>query len=366
MMTIILLIAGLALLVVGAEFLVKGASRVAAAFGISPLIIGLTIVAFGTSAPEMAVSVGAAWSGQADLSLGNVVGSNIFNVLFILGVSALVTPLIVNQQLVRLDVPLMIVASFLVLAFGLDGKIGRTEGVVLFSAIIAYTVFLIVQSRKETNLAVKAEYDQEYATKDTDGAIHYLRDGGFILGGLVLLVLGSQWLVDSAITIAQYFGVSELIIGLTIVAAGTSLPELATSVIASIRGERDIAVGNVVGSNIFNLLSVLGFSSIVAPSGIEVSPAAISFDIPVMIGVALACLPIFFTGYLISRWNGALFLFYYAAYTLYLVLASIEHDALSSFSAAMKFLVPLTLLTLVFLALRYRSSRRLSQGKTGK
>ena len=177
MMTIVLLIAGLVLLVVGAEFLVKGASRVAAAFGVSPLVIGLTIVAFGTSAPEMAVSVGAAWSGQADLSLGNVVGSNIFNVLFILGLSALVTPLIVNQQLVRLDVPLMIVASFLVLAFGLDGKIGRTEGVVLFSAIIAYTVFLIVQSRKETNLAVKAEYEQEYATKDTDGATHYLRDG---------------------------------------------------------------------------------------------------------------------------------------------------------------------------------------------
>jgi cation:H+ antiporter len=358
MMTIVWLLAGLVLLVVGAEFLVKGASKLAAAFGVSPLVIGLTIVAFGTSAPEMAVSVGAAWSGQADLALGNVVGSNIFNVLFILGLSALVAPLVVNQQLVRLDVPLMIVASVLALLFGMDGKISRIDGTILFGAIIVYTVFLIIQSRKETNFAVQAEYEQEYADKDSNGAQHFLRDGAYIVGGLVLLVLGSQWLVDSAIAIAQHFGVSELIIGLTIVAAGTSLPELATSVIASLRGERDIAVGNVVGSNIFNLLSVLGFSSIVAPDGIVVPQAAINFDIPVMIGVALACLPIFFTGYLISRWNGALFLFYYLAYTLYLIMVSLQHDALTTFITAMMFLIPLTLLTLVILALRFHRMRR--------
>ena len=358
MMTIVLLIAGLVLLVVGAEFLVKGASKLAAAFGVSPLIIGLTIVAFGTSAPEMAVSVGSAYAGQADLALGNVVGSNIFNILLILGLSAAVAPLVVDQQLVRLDVPLMIGASLLVLAFGLDGKISRIDGVILFAGIIAYTVFLIVQSRKETNAAVQAEYEQEYADQDSDGSVHYFRDGAYILGGLTLLVLGSNWLVESAITIAQYFGVSELIIGLTIVAAGTSLPELATSVIASLRGERDIAVGNVVGSNLFNLLSVLGFSSIVSPSGIAVPDAAISFDIPVMIGVAISCLPIFFTGYLISRWNGALFLFYYLAYTLYLIMASIQHDALATFTNAMMFLIPLTLLTLVILALRFQRMQR--------
>ena len=203
MATIVFLIAGLVLLVVGAEFLVKGASKLAAAFGVSPLVIGLTIVAFGTSAPEMAVSVGSSWAGKADLALGNVVGSNIFNILLILGLSAVVAPLVVNQQLVRLDVPLMIAASFLVLFFGLDGNIDRIDGVILFGGIIAYTAYLIVQSRKETNLAVQAEYEQEYANKDADGAVHYLRDGAYIAGGLVLLVLGSQWLVESSITIAQ-------------------------------------------------------------------------------------------------------------------------------------------------------------------
>ncbi|MDH4039127.1 MAG: calcium/sodium antiporter [Gammaproteobacteria bacterium] len=353
METTVFLALGLVLLVFGAHWLVKGAASLAASLGISPLVIGLTIVAFGTSAPEMAVSVGAAFAGEADLALGNVVGSNIFNVLLILGISALVTPLVVNQQLVRLDVPLMIVASILVLLFGMDGNVGRTEGAVLFAGILAYTVFLIFQSRKENNAAVRAEYEGEYADKDTDGSIHYVRDGALILFGLFLLVLGSQWLVESAITIAQYFGVSELIIGLTIVAAGTSLPELATSVIASIRGERDIAVGNVVGSNIFNLLSVLGLSSIVAPHGIAVPAVAIGFDIPVMIGVALICLPIFFSGYVITRWNGVLFLFYYVAYTTYLILAAVQHDAMKDFSVAMLVVMPLTAIALMISAYRY-------------
>ena len=168
-----------------------------------------------------------------------------------------------------------------------------------------------------------------------------------------MLVLGSNWLVESAITIAQYFGVSELIIGLTIVAAGTSLPELATSVIASIRGERDIAVGNILGSNIFNLLSVLGLSSIVSPSGILVPAVAIGFDIPVMIGVALMCLPIFFSGYVITRWNGALFLFYYIAYTAYLIMAAAEHDAMQDFRMAMLVVMPLTGIALMISAYRY-------------
>ncbi|MDH4040876.1 MAG: calcium/sodium antiporter [Gammaproteobacteria bacterium] len=364
METIGFLALGLVLLVAGANLLVKGAASLAASFGVSPLVIGLTIVAFGTSAPEMAVSIGAAFAGQADLALGNVVGSNIFNILLILGISALVTPLIVNQQLVRLDVPLMIVASLLVLLFGLDGNVGRSEGAVLFAGILIYTVFLIFQSRRETDADVRAEYAAEYADKDTDGSIHYLRDGASIFGGLFLLVLGSQWLVGSAITIAQYFGVSELIIGLTIVAAGTSLPELATSVIAAIRGERDIAVGNIVGSNIFNLLSVLGLSSIVAPSGIAVPAVAISFDIPVMIGVALMCLPIFFSGYVISRWNGALFLFYYVAYTAYLIMAATQHDAMNDFSMVMLVVMPLTAIALILSAYRYHQLKLKSRAQT--
>ena len=360
-MVIVFLIAGLVLLVIGAEILVRGASRLASSLGISPLVIGLTIVAFGTSAPEMAVSIDAAWAGQADLALGNVVGSNIFNVLFILGVSALVAPLVVSQQLVRLDVPLMIAASIVVLLMGMDNKISRIDGVILFAAVLAYTFFLIRQSRRESSALVTEQYVAEVGAagaQNGSALMQYLKDGAMILGGLALLVLGAQWLVDSAVQIAQYLGMSELVIGLTIVAAGTSMPELATSVIASLRGERDIAVGNVVGSNIFNLLAVLGLSSIVAPDGVQVADAALAFDIPVMVGVALICLPIFFTGFLISRLNGALFLFYYVAYTAYLLMAAQQHESLQTFGTAMVwFVMPATVIMLVTLAWRYQRSR---------
>jgi cation:H+ antiporter len=360
-MVIVFLIAGLVLLVIGAEILVRGASRLASSLGISPLVIGLTIVAFGTSAPEMAVSIDASWAGQADLALGNVVGSNIFNVLFILGVSALVAPLVVSQQLVRLDVPLMIAASIVVLLMGMDNKISRIDGVILFAAVLAYTFFLIRQSRRESSALVTEHYVAEVGAagaQNGSALMQYLKDGAMILGGLALLVLGAQWLVDSAVQIAQYLGMSELVIGLTIVAAGTSMPELATSVIASLRGERDIAVGNVVGSNIFNLLAVLGLSSIVAPDGVQVADAALAFDIPVMVGVALICLPIFFTGFLISRLNGALFLFYYVAYTAYLLMAAQQHESLQTFGTAMVwFVMPATVIMLVTLAWRYQRSR---------
>lgn len=359
LLTLVRLIVGLVLLIVGAEVLVRGASRLAAAAGISPLVIGLTVVAFGTSSPELAVSLQSALSGQADIALGNVVGSNIFNVLFILGISALILPLVVAQQLVRLDVPLMIGVSVLVLVFALDGRIVRWEGALLFAGIIAYTAFLIRQSRKETP-EVKEEYAHEYGDKRKRGAGAWLLNIVFVVGGLALLVLGSRWLVDGAVVIARLFGVSELIIGLTIIAAGTSLPEVATSVIAALRGERDIAVGNVVGSNIFNLLAVLGLTSLVAPAGIGVPPAALAFDIPVMIGVAIATLPIFFTGFRIARWEGALFLAYYVAYVLYLLLDSTQHDALTTYSTAMVFFIlPLTAITLLTLVVReIRAHRR--------
>ncbi len=355
-----LLGAGLAVLVLGAELLVRGATRLAAALGIAPLIIGLTVVAFGTSAPELAVSIKSAFAGQADIALGNVVGSNIFNVLFILGVSALITPLVVAQQLVRIDVPLMIAVSVLVLLLGLDGHIGRLDGGLLFAGLIGYTVFLIRQSRRE-NAAVQAEYAQQYPSPGRLNGAQWLLNLTLLLAGLGLLVVGSRWLVDGAVTLARQFGVSELIIGLTIVAAGTSLPEVATSVVASLRGERDIAVGNVVGSNLFNLMSVLGLTGLVAPHGIGVPAAALQFDIPVMIAVAVACLPVFFTGHLIARWEGALFVGYYLAYTLYLVLAVTGNGALPLFAAAMRwFVIPLTLLTLLVVTLRALAQRRAS------
>jgi cation:H+ antiporter len=350
-MTYLLLVVGLVILIIGAEVLVRGASRLAAALGITPLVIGLTVVAFGTSSPEMAVSVMSGISGQADVALGNVVGSNIFNVLFILGLSALITPLLVSQQLVRLDVPLMIVVSILLLLLGMDGRISRLNGVLLFVGIVIYTAFLIRQSRREKPEVVK-EYSQEFATQPSAPS-HWPLNLGMILLGLFLLVLGSRWLVNGAVAIAQHFGISELIIGLTIIAAGTSLPEVATSVIAGLRGERDIAVGNVVGSNIFNILAVLGLAAAVTPGGIPVAQAVLRFDLPVMIAVAVSCLPIFFTGNIIARWEGALFLGYYCAYTLYLVLAATEHDSLPMFSQAMLwFVLPLTVITLIVVSAR--------------
>lgn len=350
-MDVVYFICGLGLLVVGAEVLVRGASRLAAALGISPLVVGLTVVAFGTSSPELAVSVKAALSGQASIAIGNVVGSNIFNVLFILGLSALIVPLVVAQQLVRLDVPLMIGLSVLLLLFALDGWVGRLDGLVLIVGLVAYIALLIRQSQRE-NVVVQAEYEQEFGVAPTAGDRWFV-NVTFVVVGLVLLIVGSRWLVDGAVAFAQHLGVSELVIGLTIVAAGTSLPEVVTSVIAAMRGERDIAVGNVVGSNIFNIMAVLGVASVVAPGGIEVSAAAIRFDIPVMIAVAFACFPIFFTGGTISRAEGGLLLGYYVAYTLYVVLAASHHDALPHFSAAMLyFVIPLTTLTLVLVALR--------------
>lgn len=344
------LILGLVVMIWGADFLVKGASRLATSVGISPLVVGLTVVAFGTSAPELAVSVMSAFKGESDIALGNVVGSNLCNVLFILGISALIVPLVVAQQLVRFDVPVMIGLSILVLPMGMDGKIGRLDGAILFTFAIAYTVFLVRQSRKETSEEVKSEYDAEYGGKPAYGLA---KNVGFIIVGLVFLVLGSKWLVSSAVAIAQAFHVSELVIGLTIVALGTSMPEVATSIVAALKGERDIAVGNVVGSNIFNLVSVLGLSSLVAPAGIEVSDAALRFDIPVMIAVAVACLPIFFTGYRISRLNGAAFLFFYAAYLVYLILTATQHEAVGTLRVAMLyFILPITALTLIVITVR--------------
>jgi len=360
-MVILLFTGGLLFLIVGAEALVRGSFRLAAFIGISPLVIGLTVVAFGTSSPELAVSIKAAISNQGSIALGNVVGSNIFNVLFILGISALVAPLAVSQQLVRFDVPLMISLSVLMLIFGLDEKFSRTEGLFLFTGLVMYVGFLIYQSRRQS-LEVKEEYTTEFGLKENI-ASGWIRNMGLVLGGLALLAIGSRLFVDSAVSIAKYLGVSEEIIGLTIVAAGTSLPEVVTSVIATIRGKVDIAVGNVVGSNIFNSMGVLGLSTILAPTGIEVSTSIIRFDIPMMILVAFACLPILFTGNRISRLEGALFLGYYLAYTLYLILAAAHHDALPRFSSAMLyFVIPLTLVTLIIVAVR-EMHRRTKRGK---
>ncbi len=353
-MNILLFLAGLVALVVGAELLVRGASKLALSFSISPLVVGLTIVAFGTSAPEVAVSVGAILDGRSDIAIGNVVGSNIFNVLFILGASALIVPLVVNIQLIRQEVPIMIGASFLLLALGLDGKLSMLDGGLLFGLLIAYTVFLVVQSRRETQ-AAKDEFADEIqpaAAGAWDSKLPV--QIGLIVAGLVALVFGSEWLVTASVAFAKSMGVSDLVIGLTIVAAGTSMPEFATSIIAAIKGERDIAVGNVVGSSTFNILGCLGLSGLVAGNlGLLMPSSLMAFDIWVMLAVALACLPVFMTGREIARWEGAVFLAFYAAYVMYLILAAQEHALLPMFSTAMlSFVVPLTVITLVVAVIR--------------
>lgn len=333
------------LLIGGAELLVRGASRLALAAGVSPLVVGLTVVAFGTSAPELAVSVRSALSTQAeaDIAIGNVVGSNICNVLLILGFAAAIAPLSISARLVRQDVPIMIGVSILTLLLSFDGSIGRWNGALLFAGIVGFTIFILYQGRRQT---VPVDLGEIAATGPATNRL--LLDCGQIVFGLGMLVLGSNWLIEGAVSMARTLGVSELVIGLTLVAVGTSLPELATSVLASLRGERDIAVGNAVGSNIFNILAVLGLTAIVAPDGVRVAPSVLHFDLPVMIAVAIACLPIFFTGYSISRLEGLLFLGCYGAYTAYLILAAQQHDALPIFSKVMLlFVVPLLVLTLV-------------------
>ena len=342
---VLMFAAGLAVLVVGADVLVRGASRLAVSFGVSPLVVGLTVVAFGTSAPEMAVSVGSALAGSPDLAIGNVVGSNIANVLLILGISALITPLLVDEQIIRQEIPIMIGASALLVVMALDGNIGLLESIALFGLVIAYTVFLVVQSRRASK-AVQDEFETEIPTSTWDR--HWAVQVGLIVGGLVMLVVGADWLVDSAVAFARAFGVSDLVIGLTVVAVGTSMPEIATSIVAAIRGQRDIAVGNVVGSNVFNLLAVLGAAGIASGAGLPVSEAARNFDLWVMLAVAFACLPIMITGREIARWEGGVFLAYYAAYTAWLVLQAQQHASVPAFSGIMLgYVMPITVITIV-------------------
>ncbi len=354
-----LLVLGLVVLTAGAELLVRGASSLAVAAGISPLVVGLTVVAFGTSAPELVVSIQSTLAGQPDVAIGNVVGSNIFNVLFILGLAALIIPLRVSQQLIRFDVPLMIVLSIVFWLLAIDGRMGRLDGLLLTAGLVSYTVLAIVQSRRE-QAAIQAEYEAEFGAKEKASVGGQLWNAILLFAGLALLVLGSRWFVEAAVTIARDLGVSELVIGLTIVSAGTSLPEVATSIMAAIRGERDIAVGNAVGSNLFNIMGVLGISSLVSAGGIGVSEAALQLDIPVMIAVAAACLPIFFTGHVIARWEGALFFGSYCAYTAYIVVAATVPGLTRTFSTIMLgFVVPLTVVTLAIGVVRQiRQARR--------
>ncbi len=310
------LLGGLVLLLVGAEALVRGASRLAAALHIPPLVVGLTVVAFGTSSPELAASVTSARAGGSELALGNVVGSNIFNVLFILGLAALITPLAVEAKLVRFDLPVLIGSALLVVLLGADGMVSRGDGVLLAVLLVVYLLALVWQARKDReDTAIQAT-----PIVGVPGRLPWAALAA--LAGLAMLTLGARWLVAGASTLARTFGVGDLVIGLTVVAAGTSLPEVATSVVASLRGERDLAVGNVVGSNIFNALAVLGLAAALSPKGVAVSEAARSFDLLILLAVSVACLPVLSSRLEIDRWEGLLFLVAYGGYLALLLSAA--------------------------------------------
>ena len=345
---VVLFVGGLAVLVAGGHALVSGSCAIARRFGLSSLVIGLTVVAWGTSAPELAVSLGAVLRGQGSMALGNVVGSNIINILGVLGTAALVTPLVVSRQLVWRDVPILVILSFTVLFLGANGQIGRLGGALLFTAGVIYTVYTIRASQR----GGEAELDDQPRSR-----VGLTRAVLLTALGMVLLVVGARWMVEAATVFARALGVSDLVVGLTVVAVGTSLPEAAASVMAALRGQRDMAVGNAIGSNIFNIVNVLGLTALLAPGGVPVPEPALRFDLPVMIAVAVACLPIFFVGHRIARWEGAVFLSYYALYILYLVLQAEHHAALPTFNRAMMiFVIPLTVAT--FGVIVWREIRR--------
>lgn len=339
-------VVGLVVLTVGADLLVRGASALATRFGVPPLVVGLTVVAFGTSAPELAVSVDASLAGRTDVALGNVIGSNIFNVLAVLGASALIAPLVVKSQLVRLDVPVMTGIAILPLVLGLDGALTRGDGAILLLLLGAYLVALLRLAARGRAVDVPA------LPAERSAGASLARNLLLVGGGLALLIGGARALVVGATGLARGAGVSELVVGLTVVAVGTSLPELATSVVSSLRGERDIAVGNVVGSNIFNVLGVLGASAFLS-SGLTVSPALLRFDLPVMLGVSVICLPVFMTGAAITRTEGGVLLVYYLLYTAYLGLHAAAHPLQDEFGVVvLAGVLPLTLLAATILWVR--------------
>ena len=312
LLTLLYLLLGLILLYYGAEGLVRGSSSLALRLGLSPLLVGLTVVAFGTSAPELVVSLKAASMGQGDISVGNVVGSNICNIGLILGLSALIVPIRVASQIVRVDTPIMIAATLLSLWFLHDGELSRAEGVTLFALLVGYLVFSIVLAKKKSSDVLAGEFSEE--VKVTKGGV--VLDVVFVAGGLVLLVLGARMLVSAAVDIARAAGLGEAVIGLTIVAVGTSLPELATSLVAAVKKEADIAVGNVVGSNIFNIFGILGVSATIIPL---TSSGITPIDLGVMMLFALVLWGFAWTGYRINRIEGTLLLLAYAGYTVWLV-----------------------------------------------
>lgn len=307
---VVIFLAGLGVLYLGADWLVKGSARLARILHITPLAIGLTVVSFGTSAPELVVSVVAAVKKEADIALGNVIGSNIANIGLILGVSAVITALKCNVKTVKREVPIMIGVSFLLLLLSLDGKITFLDGLILFSGIIAFTLYNYLSARKEA-LEISPDVEEKYVNLLSSPQLKLSRSLTLTLGGLFLLLISASLIVDSAVVIAERLGISNKIIALSMVAVGTSLPELATSSVAAFRGESDISIGNVIGSCIFNILSVIGLVSMLDP--IDVGQGFI-WDFLVMFFFSFLLIPLMVSRHMISRKEGVLLLILYSGY----------------------------------------------------
>lgn len=316
-------VAGIAVLVLGAELLVRGGTRLAARLRVSPMVIGLTVVSLGTSMPELAVGIEAALHGAGSLAVGNIAGTNTFNILFILGLSALIDPLALRSQTVRMDLPVMIAAALALLVLAWDGVLSRADGAVLVAGSLAYTAVILRAARQESP-AVREAYASEYESPGAErGARGLIVGVAALAGGIAIIVVGADWLVDGASSLARMLGVSDALIGLTVVAIGTSSPELATTVVATLRKSRDIAVGNLLGSSAYNILFVLGATSLVPSSGVPVERVLVRVDIPVMAAVTLLCVPVFMSGRRVTRVEGGLFMAAYVAYLAYLLLTRV-------------------------------------------
>ena len=310
------LIAGLGLLYLGAQILVKGGAALALRLGLNALVVGLTVIAYGTSSPEMVVSVSASLQDNGAIAIGNVVGSNICNIALILGVCALVSPLSASAQIIRREIPIMIGVSVLLAAMLWDEQLSRLEGGVLFAGIVVYTVLTVRDARAET----KGKAEQEYGEDFPAGSMGLGKSVLLVVAGLGVLVVASQLFVGGAVVLAKSWGVTEAVIGLTVVAVGTSMPEFATSLVAAVRGHGDVAIGTGVGSNIFNVLGILGIAAFINP--IDTSGLS-RVDLATMVVAALAMLPAARSGGVISRLEGAVLLFAYFGYTAWLVAQTI-------------------------------------------
>jgi cation:H+ antiporter len=360
-MTIALFIAGLLALIAGAELFLKAVDHFGLKWGVSPLIMGLTVVAFATGAPELAISLKAALNGSADLVLGNIIGSNIANILLILGITALIAPINITKRIIKVDVPIVIGVSILLYILSLDGSLSAVDGSILLAGLLAYSYYTYLHIKKSKELDDgEEEAVFEYAETPEDlarGNWFYIKNIGLLVIGLVFIVVGSDWMVDSAVSIARILGLSELVIGLTIISIGTSLPEVATSLSAARKGKADIAVANVLGSNLYNILLTLGLTLIIAPGVLAVSADVIKLNLPFMVAVSIACIPIFMAGFNLTRLDGSLFLIYYSTYLTYLVLDTMASPAALTIEWMMLwFVLPLTGIYMFWRIWKYRRS----------